>query len=1200
MLILTHLASANTNIWSGASGVDLFWSTAGNWSPSGPPGVSDDARFNDTGAALDAVTINNIISVNRVVQSLTFGQTNGFHNTLINPGVTLTVANNAAANLLVVGTETGVSASQQETATISGPGGKLVVNSASSGSALVIREAYTSSGTHRATLDMSGLDTFEATVGRVLVAVQGSIVRPAGTWLLARTNTISVSGTAPAFALGDGSSNGGNAIAQLGETNAIFADSFAVARQKSNSRLEFNPAFTSSGTPVVVLRGRTASRVSNFSIGDNSAQTSSGTATTGTVDLSGGILDAQVDACYIARGQAGTGTGGATGNLTFGSGVLDVNTLEVGYLSAATAAGSVTGTVNVNGTATLRVNNNLRLGQNPGAAATATGTLNINGGTVRASSITSGAGAVNSTINLTSGLLAVTNSAGSPAAPIVNFNASDSTLEFAVSPNATNLVVIYFADNLSTTNNTINVSALPPIYSYPAQIPLISYLSYYSVYDMQVGSMPAALPAYAGYYLSNNAANGTIDLVIASGPATVAPRALTWNGNLNGDWNTSTANWLLSASSTAYNQGDFVTFGDGASGTTTINLTTNLAPGSLLVSNITKSYIFTGTGSIGGSFSMTKEGAGSLTLANSGGDTFSGVIALNEGSLIYDRSGTSVESHDISGAGAVVKNGDGTLTLSGGNTYGGGSTVNGGTLRLGNVNSAGTGDLIVYAGATLVVGASQANGLTLSNATLGGSAGATLSGALTIPASTTTTIYAADPQNLSTLANLILTGPLSGSGNINVLAGTNNTVNPDNTTGACRFNATMDGGYSGRITFGNRVKAEIRDTPAYDFSSAGTATLVLTCGTSAGGSTQNGDFCNLLIRNDAGASGIFGNNVELAGSGLAALNPLGTAAVGSLSTMGNLKIGNGQDLGVYRNGGNVMTLVFPTVTLTGGTATFSPRPAGFAASVNGSDLSLGDISQTTASGILMAGLRTLSITGTASYTGATTVSNGTLNVSGSLAGSGAVAVAGGTLAGVGTVAGPVTIQSGGTLAPGTVQTGVNQSPDYGIGTLTLNGSLTLAGNVLIEVDNSLLPSSDVVTVTGALTYGGTLTATNIGAGPLSLGDQFQIFKAGGAGGFTSILGSPGAGLSWSFNPATGVLSVANAAPPTLGVSQTGNVLTFTWAEAGYKLQSQTNSLSVGIVPGDASWFDYPGGDTSGVTATMDPGNPTVFFRLTSP
>ena len=101
-------------------------------------------------------------------------------------------------------------------------------------------------------------------------------------------------------------------------------------------------------------------------------------------------------------------------------------------------------------------------------------------------------------------------------------------------------------------------------------------------------------------------------------------------------------------------------------------------------------------------------------------------------------------------------------------------------------------------------------------------------------------------------------------------------------------------------------------------------------------------------------------------------------------------------------------------------------------------------------------------------------------------------------------------------------------------------------------------------------------------------------------GFTNvILPTLDSGLAWNNKLAVdGSIQVVVAAvnPPSLGVSQLGNLLTFSWAESGFKLQSQTNTINVGIT---GSWGDYPGGTVSGVTATIDPANPTVFFRLVS-
>ena len=65
-------------------------------------------------------------------------------------------------------------------------------------------------------------------------------------------------------------------------------------------------------------------------------------------------------------------------------------------------------------------------------------------------------------------------------------------------------------------------------------------------------------------------------------------------------------------------------------------------------------------------------------------------------------------------------------------------------------------------------------------------------------------------------------------------------------------------------------------------------------------------------------------------------------------------------------------------------------------------------------------------------------------------------------------------------------------------------------------------------------------------------------------------------------------------PPTLSVARVGNVLNFSWTGL-FTLQSQTNPLPVGV---NTNWFDYP--DTSNpASVTMDPADPTVFFRLIS-
>ncbi|HTV63714.1 MAG TPA: hypothetical protein VMH30_14220, partial [Verrucomicrobiae bacterium] len=132
-------------------------------------------------------------------------------------------------------------------------------------------------------------------------------------------------------------------------------------------------------------------------------------------------------------------------------------------------------------------------------------------------------------------------------------------------------------------------------------------------------------------------------------------------------------------------------------------------------------------------------------------------------------------------------------------------------------------------------------------------------------------------------------------------------------------------------------------------------------------------------------------------------------------------------------------------------------------------------------------------------------------------------------------------------------------------------------------------------------YGGTLTVTNL-AGTLAQGDTFTVFTPGAsAGNFNTIVGSPGAGLAYSFT--NGVLNVVkgtagNSTNITYRVS--GNVLTLSWPadHLGWILQMQTNPLSVGL---GTNWVNVPNSASETSTnITISPSNPTVFYRLMYP
>jgi autotransporter-associated beta strand protein len=227
-------------------------------------------------------------------------------------------------------------------------------------------------------------------------------------------------------------------------------------------------------------------------------------------------------------------------------------------------------------------------------------------------------------------------------------------------------------------------------------------------------------------------------------------------------------------------------------------------------------------------------------------------------------------------------------------------------------------------------------------------------------------------------------------------------------------------------------------------------------------------------------------------------------------------------------------------------------------------------------GLTKLGVESLALNGNNTYTGKTWIQEGGLYGTGSFAGN--VQIATNAMlspAGGGTNIGTVTITSGG---------------------LTLDNGSTLV--ITLNKDNTPGQTNDYVNVTGgvAASAGAVLSPSTNGVTPYVLGDQFHIFPAGTAFGGTISTNQAPAGLAWSYNAATGNLLLVDPAvvtPPTLGVSSSGNVLTFTWAEAGFKLQVHTNALNVNA----GVWLDYPGGGGSPVNVTNNLGYPSEFFRL---
>ena len=1138
-------------VWTNG-GVNGNWSTGPNWSPNGAPGASNDVQFSDVALVLTQGAVDNTVDSAFNIGSLTYGQTNNYHTTAISPGVTLNVS---GANGLAAGTGTDANDGVIPYTTVQGTGAALVVsNTAAVVNVTQAHPVTSGNSSTMATLDMSGLDTFSATVSRVLIGVDQSVKGACGVLDLGKTNKIVLTpgSTAPQIDIGANIQSGASAalasVLLLGQTNAIFADSIAVGRGKTVSPggpiMQFNSTFAN---PVAYFRGTngTASRVSLWDIGDAwGAKSSQNSAS---ADFTLGTVNAMVDQMFVGVGASQSYINGANtpgnGTLTFAAGTIDVNTLVVGYGKD----GAGFGTVNVNG-GSLVVNTNLELAEGAGSS----GTLNVSSATVTANAgIISGGGG--SAITLNNATLNVTNATatiGTAGSPLGSLTVANSTIKVAAQ-NGTPAATVGTLSGGGTAN-TISISSVPVLSSLPAQFPLLQYsIPAGDLTTFKLGTLPPASTAYAGY-ISNNTANSTIDLVLTGGPITYP---LIWAGTTSADWDTTTSNWRSNGISAKFQQGyPLVRFDDTLTAHSTVNLTTALTNGTLTVSNSLNNYTFTGPGKLSGAGNLTKQGTASLTLAESGGDDFTGGATINGGTLqigsggtsgtlpagnvsvdagaalVFDRSDNLTVPSVISGLGTLTQNGASTVALNGANSaFGGAIIVASGILQAGNTNALGTAaaTVTVNSGATLDVNGQKFNNdqpITASGAGVGDS------GAIV--------------NNSTNSPNMILRNV--------TLAGN-----------------TTFGGYSDwdiHASANPAADATLSTSgSSYNLTKVGTNTVTIF------GAQVDGALGDIAIQ--AGSL-----SFERLTSGLG--NPANTVTVFTNAT---LQLANASNLWskvvVLKDGGTLrainQTEFAGPVTLQSGVGTIVANTAGAQFIL---DEPVGG-----AGGLTKSGLGGLTLTAPSTYAGPTLVSAGTLVLtsSGSIDSSTNITVNAGAAvdlsalapptltltAGSGTMVGNLTMGSGSTLTVG------------GPGTNTI-AALTVTNTLLLQAGSTNLmqvskasgsPTSDQV-VAANVTYGGTLTVSGAG-GAFAPGDTFKLFSAGSYGGSFSPINLP-FGTTWDTSRLglDGTIKVVSVLRPKFGaIAPTNGQFQLTFSGPGgntYRLWANTN---VAATPVTNTW-----------------------------
>jgi autotransporter-associated beta strand protein len=1103
---------ASVIVWNGTGPGQNAWSTSLNWNPNQTPEFLDDVKFFDPGATGVSVSnINNAVDLNfgGTIASLQYGNTNGNHTTLLPSGTTLTLL---GANGLTAGTETDNGTAQTAFATITGSGGTLELSNPAAD--LIVRQGTANSGgSQRATLDMSGLGNFVADIDQVLVGFVGPVNRATGTLYLGKTNIVTATGS-PGICAGDSASNtGGPSFIYLGQTNAIFADSITIARQKATATLKFNPAFPN---PAALFRGADgSSRIAAWNIADNSLQSTSSSSANGTNDFATGTVDALIDMLIVGKSQKTTGAS-SLGVLTFNSGVMDINTLQIGFQAQTGATSAGVGQVTVNTTnATLIINSLLELGHTSGGAGTSNtfGTLSINGGSVYANAITAGAFSGTNAINMNGGTLNIGTTAGSASNPLNLLTMTNSRLELGVASGPANV----FVSTLITggASNVIDIASVPAISSVPAQFTLIRYSN--AIAGAGNNFVPGGFPPGAIYtgYISNNASASTLDLVITS--FVVPDPFLTWDGDFSGDWDADSLNWKNNVSSSlSYAEGSAVVFNDTATGATNVNLTDNFTPASVTVSNNNKSFIFSGIGSLSGSGGLLKEGSGTFILDNVGSNDFTGGVTISAGALqignndtngnvpdgavvnnstlMFSRTDALAVAAPISGSGTLLQAGSGSLLLNGANSFSGSVVISSGTVVAGNTSALGAAN-----GPTLITnqGSLDVNGLNLTGEPIvvsGGGPG------------TNGAIINSGPQQTSALRSVTLAGDT-------VLGGTsrwdirNSGGSASLLTGGQAFSLIKKGTNQVSLVGVNPIDSALGDLDIQQ----GTFAIQTT-------TTQVGDANKTVFVRNGATLNVWGLNAT----------PLNKRIVVENS-------------GTVWNESGASVIVGP-ILLTNGMGTFN---------VGGTSLTLSNGIISGPGGITKIGSGTLNLAAANPYNGSTYVNVGTLALvgNGAIAGSSNIVLTAGAtldatgradqkltlennqqLSGNGTVSGSLLANPGSLTSPG--------SAPGPVGALNVSGTATLQGVTWMEVTNN--GSQFDTLIANSILYGGTLVLSNLDrTHPFVAANNFKLFIANSYSGvFTNIMPpAPGAGLIWYTNNlvVNGSISISNA-PASPGIA----------------------------------------------------------------